>query len=147
MADLTITATSVVRGGTSTDVVNRSYNAGATVTAGQVVYLDTAASPMTWKLAQSDGTAIQSGYGDGVEFGIALHGAASGQPLAVQTEGTITIGATIVATTEYIVSAAAGGICPAADLASTQYYTRLGYGQSTTVLALHKRASNVTKAA
>ena len=146
MADISITPANVVRGGTSADVVNRAYNAGATVTAGQAVYLDTAASPMAWKLAQCDGTSIESGYGDGVEFGIALHAASSGQPLAVQTDGTITIGGTVVATTEYVVSATAGGICPAADLASTNKYTRIGYGTTTAIIAIHKRASNVAKA-
>jgi hypothetical protein len=52
MADLTITAASVLY--TSGPKVS-SYNAGAAVTAGQGVYLDSTTS--TLKLAQSDGTA------------------------------------------------------------------------------------------
>lgn len=123
MADLTVTAANVARvdGG-----VVKEFNAGATITAGQVVYLDTTVN--TWKLAQSDGTAAEAGSDS--RTGIALHGATSGQPLAVQETGTITIGATVAIGTLYCLSAAAGGICPYEDLVSTNKITILGIGST-----------------
>lgn len=129
MADLSITVASVakVSGGVET-----TYLAGETITAGMVVYLKAADS--RWYKAQCDGTAEESGVG--VLTGIALHGSLAGQPLAVQRDGTITIGATVVTGTEYVVSAAAGAICPHADLVSTNKYTRVGYASSTSVLTL-----------
>lgn len=63
--------------------------------------------------------------------GIALHGASSGQPLRIQTGGTITIGATTVKGTTYIVSATAGGIAPYSDLANGWYRTIIGVATDT----------------
>lgn len=125
MADLTITATSVVAGGgaKTTEGV-----AGATITAGQVVYYDTSAG--TWKLADCDsGTAAVRSPG-----GIALNGAASGQALRVLTSGPITIGATLTAGVAYYLSGTAGGICPVADLTTGDYPTIIGIATSTSVL-------------
>ena len=63
---------------------------------------------------------------------IALCGASAGQPVVVATSDTggITIGGTTTVGTIYCVSATAGGICPWADLASTNYVTILGVGQT-----------------
>jgi hypothetical protein len=125
MAALTITAANVVAG--TGALTNRSYNAGEAVTAGQSVYLKAADSKL-W-LAQADGTAAES-----TVFGIALHAASANQPLAIQTGGPITIGATILTGVFYYVSPTAGGLCAVADLGSTNYVTPIGYGTSTTVL-------------
>jgi len=123
MADITVTAASVAQ---STNAqVNNSHNAGATITAGQSVYLS---ASNTWLLAQCDGTALEAGSGT---FGIALHGSLSGQPLAVQVAGTITIGGTVAAGTPYVISATAGGIAPFADLGSTNKVTFLGFASTT----------------
>lgn len=121
MPDLTITAASVLfTSGTKVTGV-----AGASVTAGQGLYLDSTTS--TLKLAQSDGTAAE---GDAV--GIALHAAGSGQPLVYAATGSvINIGATTAKTTTYMVSAAAGGVAPQADLVSTNRIVRLGYATAT----------------
>lgn len=126
MADISITAANVVPGTSATQVQG---TAGATITAGQAVYYDSASS-LTWKLAQADGTALESG--SGTQYGIALCGASSGQPFVVDTVDTngITIGGTTVVGTIYCVSATAGGICPWADLASTNYVTVLGVGKT-----------------
>lgn len=130
MANLSITATSVAKVSGTT---NRNYDAGATITAGQAVYLDTSVSPSLWKLSQCDGTALEATLG-----GIALHGASSGQPLAVlETGGVITIGATVEVGTIYVASATAGSICPWADLVSTNKVSIIGYANTSGQLTLN----------
>lgn len=128
MADLTITAANVVPG--SGARINYGIYAGATITAGQVVYLDTAATTPVWKLADCDSaTALAR-----IPVGVAVNSASSGQPLAVQTGGPLTIGATIAAGVAYYLSGNPGGICPVADVASGDYTAIIGIGTSTSVL-------------
>jgi hypothetical protein len=117
MADLTVTAASVLW----TSGSKISGIAGASVTAGQALYLDSTTS--TLKLAQADGTTAEA-----AAVGIALHAAGTGQPLVYADQGSIiNIGATTTKATTYVVSAAAGGVAPQADLVSTNKITRLGY--------------------
>lgn len=125
MADLTITATSVIKG--SGARVSQG-TAGATITAGQTVYLDTTAGD--YKLADCDSATVAARS----PAGIALNGGASGQPIDVLTSGPVTIGATLTAGVAYYLSPNAGGICPVADLASGDYPTILGIATSTSVL-------------
>lgn len=134
MADLTITAANVAASG---GAKTRTGIAGATVTAGQVIYLDT--SDGRYKLADSDSAtaAVRS------PFGIALNGAASGQPLTVCTEGPVTIGATLTAGTVYYLSATPGGIAPVADLVTGDYPTIIGIATSTSVLKVKFQESGV----
>jgi hypothetical protein len=121
MADLTITAASVLL--TSGSAL--SGTAGATITAGQCVYLDSVTN--TLKLAQADGTAAEA-----AAVGIALHASLSGQPLAYAPTGsTINIGATTVKTTAYMVAPTAGGVAPQADLTSGHRIVYLGYATTT----------------
>lgn len=136
MADLTITAASVVPG--SNAVINRQYMAGASVTAGQPVYLDAATN--TWKLADANGSAATA-----EALGVALHAASSGQPLAVQTAGDITIGATVAVGTIYVLSATAGGIAPSADGATGWYTTILGVATTAAIIRLAPNISGVAK--
>jgi len=134
MADLTITAANVIAGAGA--AVSRGV-AGATVTAGQAVYLDTADGK--WKLADNNSaTAAVRTPG-----GIALNGASDGQPLAVLTEGPITIGAALTAGVAYYLSDTPGGICPVADLGAGEYPTVIGIASSTTVLKVAINASGV----
>jgi hypothetical protein len=86
MADLVITAANVLPGSSA---VIKEGTAGAAITAGQVVYADSATN--TYKLADCNSAtaAVRS------PKGIALHAAASGQPIAILTSGLITIGATV----------------------------------------------------
>lgn len=121
MADLTVTAASVLfTSGTKITGV-----AGASITAGQCVYVDTA---NLVKLAQCDGTAAEA---DAV--GIALNAAGTGQTVAYATSGSIiNIGATTAKTTTYLVAETAGGVAPQADIStSTRKITRLGYATAT----------------
>ena len=70
-ADFSVTAGSVLASSTA---VTRTGTAGATITAGQVVYKH---SGGTYKLAKADAVATAQAVG------IALHGASSGQPLKI----------------------------------------------------------------
>lgn len=134
MADITITAANVLAGAGAS--VSRG-TAGATITAGQVVYLDTADG--RWKLADNNSaTALVRNPG-----GIALNGASNGQPLAVLTEGPITIGGTVVAGTAYYLSDTPGGICPVADLGAGEYPSIIGIATSAAVLSVKINASGV----
>lgn len=133
MADLSITAANVVPGA---DARTESGTAGATVMAGQAVYLDAATN--SYKLADSNGAAALR-----TPVGLALHGAAAGQPLTVQKSGDITIGATLTAGVAYYMSDTPGGICPVADIGSGEYACIIGIAKSTTVLDINIQASGV----
>lgn len=124
MADLTITAGNVLW----TSGTKETGVAGAAITAGQVLYIDTANSNVL-KLAQADGTALEA-----TVAGIALHAAGSGQPVTYATSGTImNVGATTAKTTTYLVSGTAGGIAPQADITTAGWYhSRVGYATGTT---------------
>ncbi len=125
MADLTVTAGNVVA---ATGASTLNGTAGATVTAGQTVYLDSTTS--TLKLCDANLSLAAS-----TTKGIALHGASSGQPLQIQTGGDINPGDTVVVGKIYVQSATAGGIAVAADLATGHYVTVIGVG--TTASNIH----------
>lgn len=130
-ADITVTATSVkLSSGTST-----AYNAGETITAGQCLYLHT--DGLVYK-SDSNGTSAQKAL-----IGIALNGGATGQPIAVQTSGTITIGATTAVGTIYVVSGTAGGIAPHGDLASGMTTIIIGVADTTGSIKLNIYNSQV----
>jgi hypothetical protein len=132
MADLSITAASVVAGSGAT--IDRSKNAGAALTAGQVVYLESSSS--TYKLADCNSATAEVR----TPVGIALHAAASGQPVAVLTKGPVTIGATLTAGVAYYLSGTAGGIRPVADNTTGDYPAVIGMASSTTVLVVNIQA-------
>jgi hypothetical protein len=83
LADYSITAANVLAG---TGAVKENGVAGSTISAGQAVYKD-ASDSGKFKLADNDSAtaAVRSFYG------IALHGASSGQPLTVHKEGPLTL--------------------------------------------------------
>jgi hypothetical protein len=133
MADLTITAASVVAGTNST----RDHGtAGETIAAGKTVFLD--ATTNKWMLSDNNGTGTRT------VNGIALNGASLNQPLAIHKSGDITIGATLTAGTDYWLSGTAGGICPRADLTSGMDTIQVGVAKSTTVLAVDIQDPGVT---
>lgn len=117
MADISVTAGSVVA---SAGAVKLQGTAGATITAGQALYLDSTTN--TLKLADADSSAATANC-----VGIALNGGSSGQPITYTNDDPdFTPGATLslsVATVKgvYILSATAGGIAPAVDLAAGMY--------------------------
>lgn len=134
MADLTITAANVIAGSGSRTIEG---TAGATITAGQMVYYDSATA--NYKLADCDSATAAARS----PAGIALHAAATGQPLDILTRGPITIGATMTAGVAYYLSGNAGGICPVADLGAGDYPTIIGIATSTTVLDVLLHESGV----
>lgn len=134
MANLAITAANVLAGSNAS---TKQGTAGATITAGQTVYQDTA--DKTYKLADcNSATALARSCA-----GIALNGASAGQPLMVQFGGDITIGATLTAGVAYYLSGTPGAICPVADLTTGDYPTVLGIAKSTSVLAIDINESGV----
>jgi len=133
MTDISITAGNVVSG---SNAVTENGFAGAAITAGQAVYRDTAG---LYQLADSNGAAALR-----VTRGIALNSAGANQPLAIQRQGDITIGATLTAGVTYYLSDTPGGICPLADVGSGEYACIVGIAKSTTVLAIGINASGAT---
>ena len=135
MADLTITAANVIAGAGASLV---DMTAGATVTAGQTVYKEAATGLA--KLADCDSGTAEAR----TPIGIALNGAATGQPVKVLKSGLITIGATMTAGVTYYQSPVAGGICPIADVLSGDTTVIVGIATSTSVLKVGIVASGVT---
>lgn len=126
MADITVTAANVAAG---SGARYRTVTAGATITAGQSVYRDPTTN--TYKLADADASQTTARV-----VGVALDSASSGQPLTIQIGGKYTAGGTVVVGTVYVQSGTAGGICPAADLASGDYATVIGVGVTSTLIKL-----------
>lgn len=135
MADIAITAANVLASAAA--IIIRGYNYGATVTAGQAVYFDTATN--TWKLI--DANAAVTGNELATTKGIALNGGASGQPADVCVRdtdftpgGTLTNGGTVYA------SANAGGVTH--DIPAAGHYpTVLGVAKSTSKMNLNPTSS------
>lgn len=135
MADLTITAASVL----AADGSSSEYGvAGAAITAGQTAYLDSTTG--RYQLADSNSATVAAR----TPRGIALNGAANGQPLAILLAGPITIGATMTAGVAYYQSDVPGGIAPVADVGSGEVSTVIGIATSTTVLKVGIQTSGVT---
>lgn len=135
MADLSITAANVLAASTAT--VEHGL-AGATITAGQTVYLDD--STGRYELADADGV------GTTRPRGIALNGAGDGQPLAIIKEGELTMNAVLTAGVSYFQSPVAGGIGARAEVLTGDYVTCLGIAISTTVLRVKIDYSGVASA-
>lgn len=133
MADLTITAANVVKG---SDATIEQGTAGATITAGQVVYKDANGK---YQLADSNSATASARS----PRGIALNGASANQPLAILRSGAITIGATLTAGVAYYLSDTPGGICPVADVGSGEYSVIVGIAESTSALAVKFQESGV----
>lgn len=135
MSALSITAANVAP--STGAIIDRTRNAGETITAGMPVYVDTT----TGKYMKTDSNASAAAS---VVYGIALHGASNGQPLAVQTDGDINLGATLTANTAYIAGAtAAGDVNPIADITTGWYGCLLGIAISTSILRLGIRNTGV----
>jgi len=136
MADLTITAANVVAQG---NAVIEHGRAGATLTAGQMVYKEAATGK--FKPADNDSATAEVR----AVYGMALHASLDGQPLAVAKSGSdVAMGAILTAGVEYYLSGTAGGIAPRADVTTGDDPIRVGMAKSTTVLNLDFADPNVT---
>jgi len=127
MADLTITAASVVKG-TGAKVLRGTL--GGTVTAGQAVYRDTT----TKQFLAADNDSATAAVRDAV--GIALNGGAINQPVEVQYLGEINLGATLTVGETYVLSSTAGGIAPIGDLGSGDYPVILGVARTAALMVM-----------
>lgn len=138
MADLTITAANVVN--VSCRVAHGTF--GATVTAGQAVYIDTADGNSLKPADTNSGTAAARTFA-----GIALNGGGDGQAAAYATgDGLIDMGATLTVGEVYVLSANAGGIAPVGDLATGHYTCVLGVATAANRLKLMPIQGGVAKA-
>lgn len=138
MADLTITAGSVVAQGDA--VVQHGVKAGATITAGKVLYLDSTTGK--YKLARGTTTAATA---VNAAVGLALNGSADTQPLSILTKGKVAIGAAVVPGTMYVVSLTSGGIAPLATIANGRVVA-VGFATTTSVIDVDFNNTGVTKA-
>lgn len=128
MADIAVTAANVspIQGSTQIE----SGYAGAAITAGQVVYYDS--SSQSFKLADAN----LSGTAATIK-GVALNGAASGQPLSVATKGPFNCGFTGTVGQVLVLSATAGAIAPVGDLTTGMYTSILGVVTASGVATLN----------
>ncbi len=129
MADLSITAASIVPA--SNAVKDVSHNSGEAIGQGKSVYFDS--SLQQWLLTDANHATVAKHKATGFALSATT---AAGQPIAVQTGGDVTPGATLVAGSRYYASATAGGIAPEADLTTTWEVSLIGIAKSTTLLQL-----------
>lgn len=132
--DYSVTATSVVP---SSGATIARGTAGATITAGQSVSIDSNSAIQLYDA--NSGTSSTRTFA-----GIALTGAASGQPILYCTaDPSFTPGFTVAAGAIVIGSATAGGLCPAADLATGHYLTVVGVGIGSNKIKFSALAASV----
>lgn len=137
MADQSITAANVLA---STSALIRRGFAGAALTRGQPVYLDSAAS-YVGKLADADAEATAE------VVGIALQDVASGQPFDYAVEDPdFTPGFTATVGVHYYLSTTAGGICLRSDVGTGDYVSALMIATSTTKVNLKIHNSGAVSA-
>lgn len=127
MADVSITASAVLPGD---DATLENGTSGATIAAGQRVYLDTATG--RYELADADAATVLERR----TRGIALNSASDGQPLRILRAGDLTVNAVLTAGVTYYGSPTPGGICPRADVLTGDFVEIIGVAKSTTVLAV-----------
>ena len=131
MADISITASAVVP---SANAVIKHTTAGATLTAGQLIYLDTADLDANGigkaKLSDANGAAALR-----VVDGITVGGASAGQPVAIVTYDTaLVVGSGLTANNILILSDTPGGLAPSADLGSGEYLSVIGVVKTATTI-------------
>jgi hypothetical protein len=119
MADISVTAANVIP---SSSASIQTGTAGATIVAGQTVYIDTGASNVL-KLSYNAGTLLE-----GTVCGIALNGGASGQVIRYVTEDpALVLGATMtVGDAVYLGGVAGGMTITTVDLDTGEYCSILG---------------------
>lgn len=137
MAEITITASAVAPVASST--ITEQRTAGATIAAGQWVYIDTANSNVA-KLAQADGTALEA-----TVSGMALNSASSGQPVTVAISGQVTVGSVVASGVFYWLSSTAGNMELFTDVASTEKESLVCYAASASVIEIVIKNTGIAK--
>lgn len=133
MVDVTVTEAEVLPG---SDTTYFDGTFGETITAGEVVYLDTSDDKL--KLADCDASSATATI-----KGIAMNSGGDGQPGKVAIAGSIDPGFTVTVGETYVLSGTAGGIAPIADLAAGDWVSHLGVGLSASSLQLRIYNSGV----
>jgi hypothetical protein len=114
---------------------------GATISAGQVVYADTA-DTNKMKLADNNASAATA-----VVYGIAMTpGVSGGYGVVATGGGIILVGTTAAVGETYYAGATAGEIIPDADLATGNYVSRLGTASSATQINLRIENTGIVHA-
>ena len=130
MAAISITAANVLHSSSATIFTG---TAGATITQGQPVYLDTVTS--TYKLANA--------LTNNPVAGVALVGASNGQQMVIcSRDPNFAFGGTVTAGNIILVGNTAGTLQPYEDRASGWYVTSLGVMISTTRMNFYITGSN-----
>lgn len=122
--DIAITAANLIP---SAQAVPRDGVAGVAITAGQLVYKDTADGKI--KLADANGasTLIRT------PIGMAVNSAGIGQPVRyIVSDPDLTIGGTVSNGAAYVLSGTAGGLAPIADQTTGWYPCIVAIGISST---------------
>jgi len=131
--DYSVTATSVLA---SSSATTSRGTAGTSITAGQSL---AKAADGTLVLFDANAAAPAN-----VFLGISLSGGATGQPIFYVTADTsFTPGFTVAAGAIVIGSSTAGGLCPAADLATGHYLTIVGVGIGSNKIKMSPVAAGV----
>lgn len=128
MADLSITAGDVVP---SSAASKNNYKAGAAISGGDIVYLDTSTNPNTIKLADgNDPTKLPV-------LGIATNTAGIGQQvLVVSSDANLTIGThSLGLGIPMFLSATPGKVCPLADVSTGNQTTCVMVTNTTTTVS------------
>ena len=138
MADITISGNVTATSGTLSGIGHGISQVA--ITAGQVVYLDSANGGKV-NLADADVEA------SAVAVGVAVNDCAAGGVCSYVKSGSqISVsGAPFTKGLAYYVSLTAGGIAPVADLLTGDYVTIIGVASSTSVLDVNINASGVTE--
>ncbi len=136
MADVTVTAANVRP---KSGATVQPLTAGGTITAGDVVYQDSADSS---KAKRADTTTAAKA----AAVGIAVTNAATDEIVYVLTAGNIDVGGTLAVGEIYTCSDNAGKIAPAADNGTGDFVTILGVADSASNLQLEILASGVAHA-
>lgn len=138
MSAISVTAGNVLR---VDGTVVSSFLAGATITAGQVVYVDANGAVQVGTNASSAGSGVGA-----QAVGIALNGGSAGQPIAIQINGVVNPGGTVAVGKIYALGTS-GGIIPVDDIAGSEYITELGVGISASQIKLSINVSGAVAAA
>lgn len=124
----------------TSNTVSSLVQYGATISAGQPVYLDAADSK--YKLTDSNASAATAAV-----KGIAMTpGVDAGYGYVATGGSIILVGTTMAVGESYYVGATAGTIVPDADLTTGDYVSRIGTGASATQLDLSIKATGITHA-
>lgn len=118
---------------------HRLVDYGATIAAGNSVCFDPTDSK--WKLADNNDTTTTAGlYGLGVAMTPGVDG---GQGFVAVGGSIILVGTTMSVGEYYVVSATAGGVAPATDLATNNRVSNLGVAASATQLDLSVKYTGI----